>query len=496
MIIHRTTQGGIPVPIEASRRPTRKAFRALSGFSILPALGIACFRLTAWSLFSSDAGGLDADLAFVSRVLQAVVMLLIIVIDRVVVYNESVLLKSAGVAAVGMAIGAVVFLLGSSEEIRYVGCALNGAASAGVMMGWGYYLCSIDTKQSAFGITLAFALYGLATWAFSVLPLQWLTGLVTVLPLVSFICLWLSLANVAANVEADTPLSKSLLRAIPWGMVALLLICTAISILAKLIVPVNSVLSVWSYRLYWPAIFVAIFVLFFVWMFVLKRDDQDALWPIFILVIFSGLVCYSSFSLSQPEFAASFLRATQECLMLFCWVMTASVVYTQRLPRLFFFGASMLIFVAPPTLTTSLLSLLIPSVGSDHDQQLAITTTVIMALLLIALTVVLVSANSFLRAKSLEKSAAASVPPAQDPLIPVVEEIASEYGLTKRESEMSLYLARGYTLPQTADMLCVSLDTIRSHTKNLYRKLDIHKKQQLIEIIEHKRNRDGESDGQ
>ncbi|WP_442904065.1 helix-turn-helix transcriptional regulator [Gordonibacter sp.] len=52
---------------------------------------------------------------------------------------------------------------------------------------------------------------------------------------------------------------------------------------------------------------------------------------------------------------------------------------------------------------------------------------------------------------------------------------------------VALHLTRGYTLPQTADMLCVSLDTVRTHVKSLYKKLGIHKKQSLIAIVEEKR---------
>ena len=65
-----------------------------------------------------------------------------------------------------------------------------------------------------------------------------------------------------------------------------------------------------------------------------------------------------------------------------------------------------------------------------------------------------------------------------------VAELCREYGLTQREGEVAACLARGYTLPQTAEHLNVSVDTVRSRSKRLYRKLDIHKKQQLIELIE------------
>jgi DNA-binding NarL/FixJ family response regulator len=46
--------------------------------------------------------------------------------------------------------------------------------------------------------------------------------------------------------------------------------------------------------------------------------------------------------------------------------------------------------------------------------------------------------------------------------------------LTSREAEVLHLLARGCTYSQIGDRLCVSLHTIESHVKNVYRKLEVH----------------------
>ena len=45
-------------------------------------------------------------------------------------------------------------------------------------------------------------------------------------------------------------------------------------------------------------------------------------------------------------------------------------------------------------------------------------------------------------------------------------------------------LARGHSVARIAEMLVVSENTIRTHSKRIYAKLDIHKKQELVDLIE------------
>ena len=59
------------------------------------------------------------------------------------------------------------------------------------------------------------------------------------------------------------------------------------------------------------------------------------------------------------------------------------------------------------------------------------------------------------------------------------DKVAEEYGLTAREREVLLYLTQGMRAPEIADSLGVSVDTVRSHTKHLYTKLDVHSLKEL-----------------
>jgi len=46
--------------------------------------------------------------------------------------------------------------------------------------------------------------------------------------------------------------------------------------------------------------------------------------------------------------------------------------------------------------------------------------------------------------------------------------------LTSREADVLRLLARGCTYSQVSDQLGVSMHTVESHVKNVYRKLEVH----------------------
>ena len=55
--------------------------------------------------------------------------------------------------------------------------------------------------------------------------------------------------------------------------------------------------------------------------------------------------------------------------------------------------------------------------------------------------------------------------------------------LSRREREVAYRLAEGYSYQATADQLHVSLNTVRFHVKNIYRKLEVHNKAQVIRMV-------------
>lgn len=62
--------------------------------------------------------------------------------------------------------------------------------------------------------------------------------------------------------------------------------------------------------------------------------------------------------------------------------------------------------------------------------------------------------------------------------------IAQQYGLTRRETEILGLYSKGRDINYMCENLYLSRNTVKGHLKRIYSKLDIHSKQELINIVE------------
>ena len=58
------------------------------------------------------------------------------------------------------------------------------------------------------------------------------------------------------------------------------------------------------------------------------------------------------------------------------------------------------------------------------------------------------------------------------------------FPLSPRETDIALLVARGYTVNRIAENLCLASGTVQSHMKSIYRKLDVHSKQEVIDLVQ------------
>jgi DNA-binding CsgD family transcriptional regulator len=73
---------------------------------------------------------------------------------------------------------------------------------------------------------------------------------------------------------------------------------------------------------------------------------------------------------------------------------------------------------------------------------------------------------------------------AESETLPEIESLSKRYGLTEREKEVLLLLARGRNAQFIAKQLVISIHTAKTHIKHIYYKADIHTQQELLDTIE------------
>src|SRR5699024_8042213 len=63
-------------------------------------------------------------------------------------------------------------------------------------------------------------------------------------------------------------------------------------------------------------------------------------------------------------------------------------------------------------------------------------------------------------------------------------QLSQENGLSARETEILGYLARGRSQPYIREELMLSKNTVATHVKHLYQKLNVHSRQELLDLFE------------
>jgi DNA-binding CsgD family transcriptional regulator len=64
-----------------------------------------------------------------------------------------------------------------------------------------------------------------------------------------------------------------------------------------------------------------------------------------------------------------------------------------------------------------------------------------------------------------------------------IERLTETFRLTKRESEILRLLAQGRSVPYIEEELTLSNGTVRTHVRHIYEKMNIHNKQELIDMV-------------
>ena len=84
--------------------------------------------------------------------------------------------------------------------------------------------------------------------------------------------------------------------------------------------------------------------------------------------------------------------------------------------------------------------------------------------------------------QALASASSESVQPAENPQTHLAA-VADRFGLSERERDVFALLAEGRTSARIQEELCIAAGTVNYHTRNIYSKLGVHSRQELIDLV-------------
>lgn len=81
-----------------------------------------------------------------------------------------------------------------------------------------------------------------------------------------------------------------------------------------------------------------------------------------------------------------------------------------------------------------------------------------------------------------------TIAPTKSEIEQICAEAAQEFGLSSREEDVLLLIARGYTAKAIADKLVLSAHTVNTHIRHIYDKMQIHKRSELLNYLNMQRS--------
>ena len=207
-----------------------------------------------------------------------------------------------------------------------------------------------------------------------------------------------------------------------------------------------------------------------------KSFNFAQLWRIVLVLLALDVLCQAL--LPQVKVIRSVESSAWDLLVLFTWLTVADIArHAQAVPPLVF-GVGWAFYTAPFAVG-SLVAGALAAASVD-----VATTTVLMFTLALVGTFCLELRDQDTKWIFAELSGErASAPEDHRSIDERCDAIAAERNLTPRELEVMKMLCKGRTKSYIAETLYLTENTVRSHTKHLYTKLDVHSKQELMDLV-------------
>ena len=469
-------------------------FGCLLGFSRLFSLDYDSSSIAAYA----TRGVLAYQVRSVLRLLTILALMVLgmlgrLSVGRICVACSTILMAGSAVALSQIGVSAV-----AADPLQIALAAVAGVSNGVLLYAWARELCTLELREIVAVSVISLVVGGVIIMFSLVLEG---TPFVALMAITGVLGGWLILfydEDLSACVADGMPTPHQL-RTFSWLPLLATIICCCLATLTYGIV--TQFYWVGGYPISYPMFGIAacLVITAVVCIIVGSRSWMNIVWvPAFILLLISLIV--ATIPLARlVQYSMGLLLASVFCHHLLVWLICCAIISRSDIPRAFACG---LFLVASNASIGAQLGTAIAAALPAEMQSLTIVSSIISILLVAFLAIALVVSYALPRRDAQQLEAAApsdETAPAPATGAPVTEasppaaapktfeqrfdELSQQYGLTDREREIAELTARGYSSTRIAERLYISSSTVRFHQQNVYRKFDIHSRQEFVDLV-------------
>ena len=165
------------------------------------------------------------------------------------------------------------------------------------------------------------------------------------------------------------------------------------------------------------------------------------------------------------------------------WVILADIAYRYRFSALAVFGIGWGM-VTVGALLGSIVGQMVCVFAPFSPQQISLIAFLATLAILVSYLFVFNESNLADLAKKPSEGEEAVIEPSYQRFQRRCKIAAEIYGLTPRETEIMILAAKGRTGARIQEELFLSRGTVTTHLRHIYQKMDVHSKQELLDVIE------------
>ena len=362
------------------------------------------------------------------------------------------------------------------------GLLLFAAAQTWMVSRWGSRYARSSTDDVTRALLLAIALVAAAKCVTTFLSEQATMVFMLALPFLSMGMLVLCNRSVTDELRAERWFSRASLPSFGRMVAAMAVFFFIWSILnmtlkhgtghysfGALATPVYTLLS--------QVILFAFCAFVYWWVFVRHRHlDITVVWRFTYVLMALALFMLVAFGMAQ--FIQAFTSAAVVVAKMFLWLGLANVAHHSSFRPFLVFCPGMLLYSLPDWLGRSAASFLgLESLNPAIASFMLVVTVVMVAFFLPSR-----SPDVQLLLSDLNGTAPAAIGEG-DGIDERCVLVGRMRGLSPREIEIMQYLCKGRSRPYIAETLYLSENTVRTHSRRIYGKLNVHNKQELLDLV-------------